>query len=105
MVLKRANRDAYQMFWKMGSQPHPVDLGYLEVGEDFKGVDVQKWAVDVYDSLSMIMAGDALAIARGTHDMNGLASWRRVYQRYTLSSSCASWPQGVSNITALCTDD
>lgn len=86
IALKRANREAYCLFEKTESQPQGVDVEKIDIDDEFVGIGMDKWANEMYDAWSMLLKGDAFAIAQKVPDINGDESWRRVYQRYSPST-------------------
>lgn len=77
-TLKRASRKGDYLFEKPESQPHQVDFDDIEFDDEIEYADAHKWATDIYDALSLVLKGDAFAIAQGAPEMNGVKSWRRV---------------------------
>lgn len=75
---------------KIETQPNQVVLDDVVFDDEIEDAHVRKWAAEVYDSLSLILTGDAFAIAWGAPDMNGLEPWRRVCQRYNPSTPASA---------------
>lgn len=65
VALKRASREAHWFLEETESQPQAEDMEDAEVEEDFQEVGIQKWAAEVYDSLSMLLKGDTFVTAGG----------------------------------------
>lgn len=55
--LTRASHDADWLLEEMESQPQEVDLENIDIDDVFVGIDVGKWAAEVYDALFIAKRG------------------------------------------------